>query len=78
MPPDKLIYMANQIATFFQSQPSEGAKRGIADHINKFWDPRMRDQLLQLIAEGHAGLLPGVIAAREDIRPSKARQTAHD
>jgi formate dehydrogenase subunit delta len=76
MSPDKLIYMANQIATFFQSQPSDEAKRGVADHINKFWDPRMRDQLLQLIADGHADLNPLVIEARQEIRPSRSRQTA--
>jgi formate dehydrogenase subunit delta len=74
MSPDKLIYMANQIATFFQSQPSDVAKRGFAEHINKFWDPRMRDQLLQLIADGHPDLNPLVHEARQDIRPSKARQ----
>jgi formate dehydrogenase subunit delta len=74
MPPDRLIYMANQIATFFQSQPSDDAKRGVADHINKFWDPRMRDQLLQLIAADHPDLMPLVTQARQDIRPSKARQ----
>lgn len=66
--------MANQIATFFQSQPSDVAKRGFADHINKFWDPRMRDQLLQLIADGHPDLNPLATEARQDIRPSKARQ----
>lgn len=76
MSPDKLIYMANQIATFFQSQPKEEARRGLADHINKFWEPRMRDQLLQLITDGHNGLSPIVIEARQEIRPSKARQTA--
>jgi formate dehydrogenase subunit delta len=50
------------------------AKRGFADHINKFWDPRMRDQLLQLIADGHPDLNPLATEARQDIRPSKARQ----
>jgi formate dehydrogenase subunit delta len=75
MPPDRLIYMANQIATFFQSQPSDDAKRGVVDHINKFWDPRMRDQLLQLIAADHPDLMPLVTDARPEIRPSKARQT---
>lgn len=76
MSPDRLIYMANQIATFFQSQPGDEARRGLADHINKFWDPRMRDQLLLLIANDHAGLDRIVIEARHDIQPSKTRQTA--
>ena len=37
-----LIYMANQIGKFFQSQGHDKAVPGIADHIKKFWDPRMR------------------------------------
>lgn len=38
----KLVYMANQIATFFEAIPPEEAAAGVADHINKFWEPRMR------------------------------------
>ena len=39
MSPDRLIYMANQIGKFFQSQGHDKAVPGIADHIRKFWDP---------------------------------------
>ena len=42
MGPEKLIMMANQIGTFFASQKGDDAVAGIADHIRKFWDPRMR------------------------------------
>ena len=42
MSPDRLIYMANQIGKFFQSQGHDRAVPGIAEHIKKFWDPRMR------------------------------------
>jgi formate dehydrogenase subunit delta len=34
--------MANQIATFFASKPREEGIAGVAEHINKFWEPRMR------------------------------------
>ena len=40
--PDRLVYMANQIGKFFASQGRDKAVPGIADHIRKFWDPRMR------------------------------------
>ncbi|MET0905578.1 MAG: formate dehydrogenase subunit delta, partial [Tardiphaga sp.] len=40
--PDRLIYMANQIGDFFASQGHDHAVAGIAEHIKKFWDPRMR------------------------------------
>jgi len=42
MSPDRLIYMANQIGKFFQFQGHDKAVPGIAEHIRKFWDPRMR------------------------------------
>ncbi len=46
MSPDKLAYMANQIGKFFVSQTSEDGVASVADHISKFWDPRMRRDLL--------------------------------
>ncbi len=42
MSPEKLAYMANQIGRLFTSQKREDAVAGIADHLVKFWDPRMR------------------------------------
>ena len=48
MSPDKLIYMTNQIAKFFHSQPEAEANAGVAEHINKFWEPRMRAQLFEM------------------------------
>jgi formate dehydrogenase subunit delta len=65
---NKIVYMANQIATFFLSKPHDEALEGFAEHINKFWDPRMRRQLLTIIAEGGEGLRPIVLEAAETIR----------
>ncbi|RVC20881.1 formate dehydrogenase subunit delta, partial [Mesorhizobium sp. M7A.F.Ca.CA.004.04.2.1] len=39
---EKLVRMANQIADFFHSKPREEGIAGVAEHINKFWEPRMR------------------------------------
>jgi formate dehydrogenase subunit delta len=44
---DKLAYMANQIGRFFAHQKEEQAVASINDHIRKFWDPRMRRQILE-------------------------------
>ena len=38
---DKLVRMANQIATFFRSYPDEEAVAGIHKHIMAFWTPKM-------------------------------------
>jgi hypothetical protein len=37
--PDKLVYMANQIGKFFRSHGGEGAVKGTAEHLKKFWGP---------------------------------------
>lgn len=68
MSADKLIYMANQIARFFESQPHAAGVAGVAAHINDFWEPRMRRQFLELVAQGGAGLRPMVIEAADLIR----------
>lgn len=65
---EKLAYMANQIATFFEAMPRDEAIDGIADHINKFWEPRMRRHLFALIEAGGAGLRPQVVEAAAQIR----------
>jgi formate dehydrogenase subunit delta len=41
----RLIHDANEIAKYFAAYPREEAIAGIADHIKKFWDPRMRAEL---------------------------------
>ncbi len=41
--PDKLVYMANPIGKFWVGQSEDKAPAAIAEHIKKFWDPRMRN-----------------------------------
>lgn len=67
MSPDKMIYMANQIATFFKSQPDADKAEKVAGHLNDFWDPRMRQQLLDHVARGGEGLDPVVIEAAKKV-----------
>jgi len=63
MTPDKLVYMANQIATFFKSQPQDDRAAAVAKHLADFWEPRMRRQLFAHVEAGGAGLDPLVIEA---------------
>jgi NADH-dependant formate dehydrogenase delta subunit FdsD. len=65
---EKLIRMANQIATFFESQTEATRAEGVALHINKFWEPRMRRQLFEHIDQGGEGLKPLVIEASRLIK----------
>ena len=63
MSPDKLVYMANQIGKFFAHQNEEQAIAGIADHLAKFWDPRMRKAIIAHLESGGEGLEPLVLKA---------------
>ena len=68
MSPDKLAYMANQIGKFFAHQPHDKAVAAIADHIQKFWDPRMRSEILAHLQA--VQLDPSVREAVEQLRDS--------
>jgi len=47
MDEQNLIDMANRIGDFFDSMPDrEEALAGIADHLRRFWEPRMRRAIL--------------------------------
>lgn len=75
---DNLIVMANQIGDFFGSLPDhEEALNSIADHIRKFWAPRMRSALLQALdSPDSAALTPLVREAltlhRQQLEPAIA------
>ncbi|TNC10284.1 peptidase [Methylobacterium terricola] len=62
-PHEKLVRMANQIATFFRSYPEDEAVAGIHKHITSFWTPRMRDQLVTHCSDGEHGLDPLALTA---------------
>ena len=62
---DTLVRMANQIADFFRIQPENDAVEGTADHIRKFWDPRMRAMMAIHLAHGGAGLNPIALKATQ-------------
>jgi formate dehydrogenase subunit delta len=63
-----LIQMANQIGDFFEVFPDKvEAKQGIAKHIQLFWVPIMRTQLLAYVEQQHGeGLRSLVIAAIQE------------
>jgi len=62
MKTDHLVQMANQIGTFFQSYPdAEEARQGIATHVRKFWEPRMRRLILERAQQGEASGLDALV-----------------
>ncbi len=70
---ETLVRMANQIGTFFDSQPGAKAALQIADHIDSFWSPPMRKGLAAHVADtGGTDLRPSVLEAARLIRTSSA------
>jgi len=54
---DHLIKMANEIADFFDSESAPGqAPKDVASHLRRYWEPRMRQQIMAHHARGAAGL----------------------
>ena len=57
MSADRLVQMANDIGHFFAAEPQRAdAVAGIAGHIQRFWDPRMRRKIIAHLVAGGAGL----------------------
>ena len=65
--PERLVMMANQIGKFFVSQGSSDAALWIADHLRKFWDPKMRAAIAAHLRAGGEGLAPEVRLAVEKL-----------
>lgn len=74
MSPEKLAYMANQIGRAFRSQSPGTAVEAIADHLLKFWDPRMRRALIAGVDDGAATLDPPVAEAVERLRAATSAE----
>jgi len=54
---DNLVSMANRIGEFFAAMPdAQEAQAGIAGHLQRFWDPRMRREIVAHVEHGGAGL----------------------
>ena len=71
---ESLVTMANQIADFFVAEAGvDAAAQEIASHITKFWDPRMRTQIIAHAATDGAGLSPAALAAVGQLRPPVAK-----
>lgn len=68
---DNLVRMANRIGQFFEAMPDRAeALEGIATHLQKFWEPRMRRSFLAHVDAGGAGVM-GIV--EEAVRVHRAR-----
>jgi len=71
---ERLVAMANDIAAFFDADPDKAvAAEGVRFHLTRFWDPRMRREILAHVGAGGAGLSPTARAAVEMLADTKQR-----
>jgi len=74
---ENLVSMANQIGQFFSAYPDrQEAIDGIATHIHKFWEPRMRMRLIEAVTAGHAQDLMPLVSDSIKTHQNKLRPLA--
>lgn len=49
-----LVTMVNEIAAFFAGEDPGKAAENVANHLRRYWDPRMRRQIVEH-AQTHGG-----------------------
>jgi formate dehydrogenase subunit delta len=76
MDEQNLIDMANRIGEFFDSMPDrDEALDGIADHIRRFWEPRMRRRLLETLDRPDTAALQMSAIVRQALQKHRAHLT---
>jgi formate dehydrogenase subunit delta len=61
---ERLVSMANDIGAFFNAEADKAvAAQSVASHIKRYWDPRMRREIVTHYRDGGAGLDPLVRSA---------------
>lgn len=74
---DRLLTMANQIGDFFAPYPPARRAEGIRNHLRTYWDPRMREALLEHIERGGHGLQDFVIAGAKLLQETDASRKGY-
>lgn len=55
---ERLAEMVNDIANFFAAEPDRNtAIDGVTNHLRKFWEPRMRRQIVAYLRDSGGGHL---------------------
>jgi formate dehydrogenase subunit delta len=69
------IRLVNNIAAQFGHLPPDLAAEETANHVRKFWDPRMKARLIDLAAGGDSDLKPVAYAAARLVRDTATAPT---
>jgi formate dehydrogenase subunit delta len=61
---ERLVVMANDIANFFAAEPDRNiAIEGVRNHLQRYWEPRMRKQIIAHLQAHGSGDLSTLAAA---------------
>jgi formate dehydrogenase subunit delta len=53
---ERLVAMVNDIAAFFAGEAGAGAPAAVANHLRRFWEPRMRKQIVEAYRDNPSSL----------------------
>ena len=62
-----VVRLGHDLVRNFEALPPEKAAEEIATHIKKFWEPRMRHELVARVRRGETDLHPLLVRAAEDL-----------
>jgi formate dehydrogenase subunit delta len=62
-----VVRLGHDLVRNFEALPPEQAAVEIATHIRKFWEPRMRHELLAHVRRGDTALHPLLVRAAEGL-----------
>jgi formate dehydrogenase subunit delta len=78
MSPDKLVRMINQIAQFHARRPQDEAAELVSTHLKRYWDPRMRAEIIAYADGNGDGLSPVACRAIERLVVDVPRAPGHE
>ena len=74
---DHLIKMANEITSFWSGElGEEAAATEVASHLRRFWEPRMRAQMITYLEERQGSGLSDVAKRAVQILATQAKAAA--
>lgn len=66
-----VVRLAHDLARNFANLPKGDAAIELATHIDKFWEPRMIDELLEHVDADDGSIDPIVVAAAKELRENE-------
>lgn len=70
---DHMIKMANEISSFWQGELGDAAPNEVATHLKRYWEPRMRAQMISYFEERHGAGLSDVALKAVQLLATQAK-----